>query len=67
MAYTRHPGSVWIDVNRSTLPNNEWVAADKNGLVDHDPSIDSLMKRLQSKNVKMEDLCIAFITTDAIG
>lgn len=67
MPHVRHPGSVWIDANYSTLPNNEWVAADKNGLVDHDPSINSLMERLKKKNIKMDDICLAFITTDAIA
>lgn len=62
----RHQGSVWIDNNRITLPNNEWVAADKDGLVAVDPSIEGLNLKLKELGVKTEDVCIAFITLDSV-
>ena len=60
--YTPHPGSVWINSNCASLPNNEWVAADKNGLVDHDSLLDLLMQKIASKGIKAEDVAIAYNT-----
>lgn len=62
--YIPHPGSQWITDNRSTLPNNEWVAADKSGLVATDPSLDNLMEKIKAKNINPEDIAISFITHD---
>ena len=64
--YHRHPGSQWIDQNRSRLPNNEWVAANGSGLVASDVSIDGLLNKIQAQDVDPADLTIAFITADSV-
>jgi hypothetical protein len=64
--YVRHPGSIWIDDNRSTLPNNEWVASNGSKMVAHASSIDELLGALHSKNVNVDEVAIAYITTDAV-
>lgn len=63
--HSRHPGSVWIDNNRATLPNNQWVAADSSGLVADDPSIDGLMAKIRDKHLDPAHVAIAFITSDS--
>jgi hypothetical protein len=64
--YKRHPGSVWIDNNRGSLPDNEWVAADASGLVASDPSIDNLMAKIRDKHLDPVEVAIAFITSDSV-
>lgn len=62
----RNPGSEWIDANRSGLPDNEWVAADAFGFVAADGTIDGLMAKINDKQVDLEQVAIAFITSDAL-
>lgn len=64
--YQKHPGSLWLDDNRDNLPNNEWAAAGKDGLVATDPTIDGLNKKVTELGVRLEDICIAFITHNSI-
>jgi hypothetical protein len=63
--YQRHPGSIWIDDNRASLPNNEWVAADDSGLVAHDAPIDGLMAKIRDHHLDPANVAIAFITSDS--
>jgi hypothetical protein len=60
-----HLGSVWIDEHRTTLPKNEWVAANERGLVGTDPSIDALMAKVRAKHLDLESVTIAFISDDS--
>lgn len=64
--YTRHPGSIWIDNNRSNLPNNEWVASNGSKMIAHASSIDGLLGALHSKKVHVDEVAIAYITTDTV-
>ena len=63
--YTRHPGSIWIDDHLDSLQNNQWVAANKTGLVAKDASIDGLMAKIQQKGLNPADVAVAFITTES--
>lgn len=63
--YNPHPGSLWINQNRNSLPNDEWVAANANGLVDHDPNITVLMNRLKARGITYDSVALAFITKDS--
>ena len=63
---SRHPGSVWIEQNRESLPDNHWVAASANGLVAEGATIGELMSEIDRRNAKPADLAIAFITADAV-
>ena len=64
--YKSLPGSTWIDDNRATLPENQWVAADDSGFLAANPSIDHLMDTLRDAQVNLEQVAIAFITSDAV-
>jgi hypothetical protein len=64
--YQRHPGSIWIDLHRSTLSNNEWIAANSSGLIATDPSIDSLMQKITQKHIDPANVAIAYITEDPL-
>jgi hypothetical protein len=64
--YQPHPGSVWIDNNEDSLPENEWVAANGSGLVANDPTIDGLMAKIRDKHLKPAEVAIAFITPDSV-
>lgn len=57
----RHPGSTWIDENYDTLPANQWVAADKNGLVDHDSNFELLLKKVESKGIDSSEVVFMFV------
>lgn len=63
--YQRHPGSVWIEGHRDALPDQCWVAANADGLVAQDPTIDGLMGQLRSRDIDQDDVAIAFITSDS--
>lgn len=65
-SYARHPGTVWIETNWSTLSNNTWVAADRNGLVASAGSMDALQSHLRAMNRKEDEVAIAFVTEDPI-
>lgn len=57
----KHPGSLWIEKNYDTLPANNWVAADINGLAASDPDYDKLIITLQNKNIKLSNVCVMYI------
>jgi hypothetical protein len=63
---SRHPGIVWIERHRATLPNNHWVAASSDGLVALKPTIGELSQEISRKQIDPAILAIAFITTDAL-
>ena len=65
--YTPHPGSLWIEANWAVLElsyNNEWIAADAGGVVAHDASIDEVIRTIQSRGLKTEDVCFSYVSTD---
>jgi hypothetical protein len=62
----RHPGTVWIEANWSTLPNNAWVAADQSGMVASADSMDALRSRLHALHRREDEVAIAFVTRDPI-
>ncbi|OGF28124.1 hypothetical protein A2303_00155 [Candidatus Falkowbacteria bacterium RIFOXYB2_FULL_47_14] len=57
----KHPGSLWIDKNYNALPKNQWVAADKNGLVASNPDYDKLISELHNQNIKLSDVCLMYV------
>jgi len=61
LAQSAKLGSQWIDANRSTLPVNECVAANADGLVAHSPSWDGLFELIKSKGVPQAGVTVAFI------
>ena len=61
-----HPGSTWIDQNRSRLNNNHWVAASNNGLEASSPRLDDVVSQIRKKNLPPDQVTIAFITNDAV-
>lgn len=63
---SRHPASIWLDQNYNTLPANEWVAADKDGLVEHDHDYGTLYKKLKSRNINLSDVVVTFIPDGAV-
>lgn len=63
--YTPHQGSLWIEGHRDTLPNNNWVAADRSGLVAQNTTIDGLLEEVKAEGKKLSDVAIAFITDDS--
>lgn len=64
--YSRHPGAIWIDEHRSSLPDRNWVAADGNRLVASAPSYEDLDDQLKSKGISPRAVAIAFICADTI-
>lgn len=55
------PEATWLNENWDTLPENEWVAVGKDGLVDHAPRFDELVKKLESKCIDSSDCLFAFV------
>ena len=64
--YQSLPGSTWIDNNRATLPDNQWVAAGDSGFLAANSSIDKLMDSLRDAHVNLERVAIAFISSDSV-
>ena len=67
--YMRHPGSQWIDDNYSHLETayqEEWVAANGQGVVAHNSSIDDLVNAIQSMGISPETVAIAFVSSKAL-
>jgi hypothetical protein len=62
----QHPGSIWLDNNWSTLPNNLWVAATGSGLVEENRSFDRLINALRHRNINLDDVTIVFVTFDIL-
>jgi hypothetical protein len=63
--YQPNPGSEWIEKNRSSLPNNQWVAANGTGLIDSAATMDGLMEKIHTRQIDPARVVIAFITTDS--
>ena len=64
-----HPGEAgasWIARNRSSLPNNHWVADSGSSLVAFKPTIGALMEELSYKKIDPESVAITFVTSDAV-
>ena len=58
---SKHPGSVWIDQNFDTLPKNQWIAVDENGLVEHDSDFKTLIKKLESRGIDLSNVSLTFV------
>lgn len=43
----QHLGSIWLDNNWTTLPNNLWVAATGSGIVEENRSFERLINALR--------------------
>lgn len=55
------PEARWLRENWNTLPEDEWVAAGKNGLIEHDRDCGKLLEKLCSKGIKSGDYILAFV------
>lgn len=64
--YARHPGTIWIEANWSTLPNNTWVAADHGGMVASAGSMDALQSRLRALKRREDEVAVVFVSRDHI-
>ena len=62
----QHLGSIWLDNNWANLPNNLWVAATGNGIVDENRSLERLINALRLKNINLDDVTIVFVTFDIL-
>jgi hypothetical protein len=56
-----HAGSVWIDQNFASLPQDLWVAVDAFRLVGENHDLSLLMSFLATQPVPLSDLTITFI------
>jgi hypothetical protein len=57
---SQSPEAVWLEKNWSMLPENEWVAVGKDGLVAHAPKFDELIEKLRSIDA-VHDVLFAFV------
>ena len=64
-SYSTPAGGLWIQAHRSSLPNDEWVAATSAGMVAHGPSFEDFYDRLSALNIPKDLVTIAFITEDS--
>ena len=62
----RNRGTDWLEKNRASLPDNQWVAVSGDGLVAARDRIDELTAYLQHQRIDPTDLAITFITSDAV-
>jgi hypothetical protein len=56
-----HAGSIWIDQNLSSVPQDVWVAVNAAGMVSESRNLGFLMGFLVSQEVSLADVTIAFI------
>lgn len=61
-----HPGSIWLDDHWDSLPKGYWVAAGPDGIVAQDLDLPNVYRNLNSKNVPLDDVTIAYIPPDII-
>jgi len=55
----------WFESNLENLRlkyNNEFIAFHNKKILEHDSNLDSLMKKLESKNVNLSNIFIRFIS-----
>ena len=57
----------WVSYNYETLKkkfNNEWVAVLDNAVIDHDPDLAKLVKRLRRQHTKVYNkIAVEYVTT----
>jgi hypothetical protein len=65
---SQHLGSIWLEQhwNSNFLRNDCWVAASATGIVELSSDLRSLMNGLQSMNISMNDLTIAYVYFEEI-
>lgn len=61
-----HPGSIWIDNNSSSVPQDLWIAADANGIVAQDPDYEALITILQRRGISFGDITIAYLPSGIV-
>jgi hypothetical protein len=61
----RHPGATWLYDHWSDnfLPNNQWVAANSDGVVASGNSLDEVIKDVRER-YNPEEITFAYITFD---
>ncbi len=55
----------WFESNLESLRlkyNNEFIAFYNKGVIEHDSNLDSLMKKLKSKNIDLSNVFIKFVS-----
>lgn len=63
--FRRPYGSDWLDINFDSLPDQEWVAADDEGLVASDPDHGELLRKIRLQNKLPENVVITFVDKGA--
>lgn len=58
--------SLWLDVNRGTLPTDQWVAVGDAGMIACSPTQLGLMDELKDKHVDLSSITITFVTSGSI-
>lgn len=62
----QHPGSIWLDNNWTELPNNSWVAATGDGIVEKHTLFERLISELRLKDINLDDVTIVFVTFEVL-
>lgn len=62
----QHPGSIWLDNNWNELPNNSWVAATGDGIVENNQFFEGLISELRRKEINLDNVTIVFVTFDIL-
>jgi len=60
LALQAKKGAQWLTDNRATLPADEWVAANADGIVAHGPNCDVLAEEMKAKGINLAGISIAF-------
>lgn len=63
-----HPATRWLQEHWEQLHdyNNHWVAANSEGVVEHDEKFDAVVDRLRLESVSFETIVLAFVTFDVV-
>lgn len=61
-----HAGSIWIDENQDRLPQDLWIAANANGLVDESRELPQLLEALNVRNILLSEVTLAYIHSGVV-
>ena len=62
-SYSKIIGEKWLEDHIDELPENQWSAADKDGLITSKPGLTALMAELSLKRINLTDVAIKFKET----
>lgn len=62
-------GSKWLEQNSVEIYTkypDEWVAASTSGLVAHNPSLDEVLKEVETQGLRPEDVAVRYTETGVV-